>query len=383
MTHKPKILSVFGTRPEAIKMAPIVGRLKFCDEFESRVCVTAQHREMLDQVLTLFEIKPHFDLNLMRPGQALNELTASAIEQVGKVLTDYRPDILLVNGDTNTTMAATLAAYHLKIPVGHVEAGLRTGDIYSPWPEEINRKIVGTIATMHFAPTERAKANLIAENVSPNAIFVTGNTVVDSLLDTVRILNERVALSEEINSKFSFLSEKKIILVTGHRRESFGDGFNNICEALSIISKRGDVQIVYPVHPNPNIRDFVYKKLSGRKNIHLIDPLDYLPFIELMRRSYLIMTDSGGIQEEAPSLGKPVLVMRSVTERPEAIAAGTVKLVGTNADILISEVEKLLDCEEIYTKMSKAHNPYGDGKSAERIVAAVRTHLLNRESNNS
>lgn len=380
MNKKAKVMSVFGTRPEAIKMAPVVERLKRCEDLDARVCVTAQHRQMLDQVLDLFRIKPDYDLNLMRDGQGLSDLTAAAITRLSLVFADFQPDFLLVHGDTTTTMAATLAAYYQKIPVGHVEAGLRTGNIYSPWPEEINRKIVGAVANMHFAPTEQAKSNLIAENVSSDTIYVTGNTVVDSLLETIKILEKDKNAFNLVRGKFDYLLNKKVILVTGHRRESFGEGFEQICKALLKLSVRNDVQIVYPVHPNPNVKNIVREKLSGVSNIHLIDPLDYLPFVELMRRSHIILTDSGGIQEEAPSLGKPVLVMRSTTERPEAIEAGTVKLVGTDAKTLVAEVEQLLDRADVYAAMSQAHNPYGDGKAAERIVAAVRSYLLAQES---
>ena len=368
-----KLLTVFGTRPEAIKMLPLVDLLRQDKKIDSALCVTAQHRAMLDQVLNLFQVTPDYDLNLMKEGQDLTDITASVLINMREVINDFKPDRILVHGDTTTTIAVSLAAYYQKIPVGHVEAGLRTGDIYSPWPEEINRKLTGSIADLHFSPTEWAKDNLLKEGVDENKIFVTGNTVIDALL----IVKNKIGSDNEINrkfdDKFSYLDKnKKLILVTGHRRESFGDGFQNICSALANLAKRDDVEIVYPVHLNPNVQEPVKRILGGVENVHLIEPLDYLPFVYLMDRSYLILTDSGGIQEEAPSLGKPVLVMRDTTERPEAIKAGTVKLVGADINKIITEVEKLLDSEDDYRSMSFAHNPYGDGEASKRIVQAIR-----------
>lgn len=371
-----KILTVFGTRPEAIKMAPVVKRLQATDGLESLVCVTAQHREMLDQVLTLFEITPDFDLNIMQKQQGLNDVTCAVLIGLSDILTKQKPDVVLVHGDTTTTFAASLAAYYQKIPVGHVEAGLRTGNIYSPWPEEMNRRLTGNIATFHFAPTRKAKQNLLAENISENSIEVTGNTVVDALFDAIKLLDTNEAQSNQLKDQFSFLnSNKKLILVTGHRRENFGEGFESMCHAIDKISQRDDVQIIYPVHLNPNVQDPVNRLLGDKSNIELIQPQDYLPFVYLMRQSYLILTDSGGIQEEAPSLGKPVLVMRDTTERPEAVEAGTVKLVGTNYDAIVNETIKLLDSSKEYRAMSSRHNPYGDGNSAQRIADTLVNHF--------
>lgn len=368
-----KILTVFGTRPEAIKMAPLVKALENCPDIESKVCVTGQHREMLDQVLNLFDIKPDFDLDIMKQGQDLTDVTCAVLTGMREVLSNYKPDRILVHGDTTTTFGASLSAYYQQIPVGHVEAGLRTGNIYSPWPEEINRKLTGAITDLHFAPTGGSKQNLEKEGVSSRSIHVTGNTVIDSLLLIIKKLEQDADFSQELNNKFNFLdSKKRIILVTGHRRESFGDGFDEICCALNEISNMDNVQVVYPVHLNPNVREPVNRILSNCKNIHLIEPLDYLPFVYLMSRSYLILTDSGGIQEEAPSLGKPVLVMRDTTERPEAIQAGTVKLVGACKEKIISEVSQLLNSESMYQKMSLAHNPYGDGNACEKIISALK-----------
>ncbi|EJX1328841.1 UDP-N-acetylglucosamine 2-epimerase (non-hydrolyzing), partial [Vibrio parahaemolyticus] len=329
---KKKVLTVFGTRPEAIKMAPLVHALNSDSRFEAKCCVTAQHREMLDQVLELFDIKPDYDLNLMKVGQTLNDVSASILLELKPVLQDFKPDVVLVHGDTATTFSASLAAYYEQIEVGHVEAGLRTGNIYSPWPEEANRRLTGVLTKYHFAPTETSKNNLLKENVSSDDIHVTGNTVIDALLMVKNKIDKDESLNKSLASKFPFLdSEKKLILVTGHRRESFGGGFERICEALAITAREHpDAQIVYPVHLNPNVREPVNRILKGVDNIHLIEPQQYLPFVYLMNRAYIILTDSGGIQEEAPSLGKPVLVMRDTTERPEAVAAGTVKLVGTD-----------------------------------------------------
>jgi UDP-N-acetylglucosamine 2-epimerase (non-hydrolysing) len=372
--EKFRVLSVFGTRPEAIKMAPLVKALAVADDIDGRVCVTAQHREMLDQVLELFGITPEYDLNLMRPGQGLEDITAGVLHALSPVLDEFQPQLLLVHGDTGTTLAASLAAYYKKIPVGHVEAGLRTGNIWSPWPEEVNRKVAGAIAQLHFAPTEQSRRNLLAEAV-PNAnIEVTGNTVIDALLDVVDMLDKDSTRSEQFTAQFGLDPSKRLILVTGHRRESFGDGFLRICQALATLAAREDVEIVYPVHLNPNVKGPVEEHLSGFSNVHLIAPQDYLPFVYLMSRADVILTDSGGVQEEAPSLGKPVLVMRETTERPEAVDAGTVKLVGTDAELIVSEVSRLLDDRTAYEAMSFAHNPYGDGKAVDRILSRIRLY---------
>ncbi|MDN2479991.1 non-hydrolyzing UDP-N-acetylglucosamine 2-epimerase [Vibrio agarivorans] len=367
---KIKILTVFGTRPEAIKMAPLVHALSADERFESKCCVTAQHREMLDQVLELFSIVPDYDLNLMKPGQTLNEVTAQILIKLKPVLQGFKPDVVLVHGDTATTFAASLAAYYEQIAVGHVEAGLRTGDIYSPWPEEANRRLTGTLTKFHFAPTETSKQNLLEENFSENDISVTGNTVIDALLLVKEKIENDTKLNEELRGQFPFLDEsKKLILVTGHRRESFGGGFERICEALAITAKQHpEAQILYPMHLNPNVREPVNRILSGVDNVHLIEPQQYLPFVYLMTRANIILTDSGGIQEEAPSLGKPVLVMRDTTERPEAVQAGTVKLVGTEVDKIVSNLHVLLTDTQAYQQMSFAHNPYGDGKACQRIL---------------
>ena len=365
-----RILTVFGTRPEAIKMAPLVKALDKDSRFDAKVCVTAQHREMLDQVLDLFEITPDYDLNLMKAGQTLNDVTSKILLELKPILHDFKPDIVLVHGDTATTFSASLAAYYEQIAVGHVEAGLRTGNIYSPWPEEANRKLTGALTKYHFAPTETSKQNLLLENYSEEAITVTGNTVIDALLTVKDNIQRNKQLNKQISHEFSFIKEdSKVILVTGHRRESFGGGFERICQALGMVAKHHpEVQIIYPVHLNPNVREPVNRILQGIDNIHLIEPQQYLPFVYLMNRSSIILTDSGGIQEEAPSLGKPVLVMRDTTERPEAVAAGTVKLVGTDIDTIVTELEILLTSEEAYKEMSRAHNPYGDGKACERIL---------------
>ncbi len=364
-----KVLSVFGTRPEAIKMAPLVKALEQDHRFESLVCVTAQHREMLDQVLDIFDIKTDYDLDIMKSGQHLNGLTADILNGMRPVLQDSLPDVVLVHGDTSTTFAVSLAAYYEQIAVGHVEAGLRTGNIYSPWPEEVNRKLTGVLTKFHFAPTDSAKNNLLKEGYLNN-IFITGNTVVDALLDVREKILSNDTLLKEFESTFSFLDKnKRCILVTGHRRESFGHGFKRICEALALVAnKYPESQIVYPVHLNPNVQEPVKKYLKNIKNIYLIDPLQYLPFVYLMERSHLIITDSGGVQEEAPSLGKPVLVMRETTERPEAVSAGTVKLVGTDVKMIVDNVSLLMDNEVEYAEMSLAHNPYGDGQACTRIV---------------
>jgi UDP-N-acetylglucosamine 2-epimerase (non-hydrolysing) len=373
---KKRILTVFGTRPEAIKMAPLVHALAADCRFEAKVCVTAQHREMLDQVLELFEIMPDYDLNLMKAGQTLNEVTARILLELKPVLQAFKPDVVLVHGDTATTFAASLAAYYEQISVGHVEAGLRTGNIYSPWPEEGNRKLTGALTKYHFAPTATSQKNLFNENYAQENIFVTGNTVIDALLMVKEKIDHDVELNSTLASSFPMLEEaKKLILVTGHRRESFGGGFERICEALAITAKRyPNAQILYPMHLNPNVREPVNRILKGIDNIYLIEPQQYLPFIYLMTRAHIILTDSGGIQEEAPSLGKPVLVMRDTTERPEAVDAGTVKLVGTNVDVMTSAINELMDNEVAYKAMSFAHNPYGDGKTCERILDVLANH---------
>lgn len=364
-----KALIVFGTRPEAIKMAPVVKQMKAHFGGEVRVCVTAQHRQMLDQVLNLFGIVPEYDLNLMKQGQDLTDITANVLTALRGVLEGFLPDVVLVHGDTTTAFAASLAAYYKKIPVAHVEAGLRTGNRYSPWPEEMNRKLTGAIAAFHFAPTETSRENLLRESVAAGSIYVTGNTVIDALLDVVKKIDSDEDLKSGLEQQFSFLNpEKRTILITGHRRENFGKGFEEICHALASLATRGDVELVYPVHLNPNVQEPVRRLLGDIPNVHLIAPLDYLPFVYLMNRSYLIITDSGGVQEEAPSLGKPVLVIRDTTERPEAVDAGTVKLVGTDAEKICSETNLLLDNSAAYQRMAFAHNPYGDGCAAIRIV---------------
>lgn len=367
---KKKILTVFGTRPEAIKMAPLVHALAADDRFEAKCCVTAQHREMLDQVLELFEITPDYDLNLMKAGQTLNEVTARILLELKPVLEEFKPDVVLVHGDTATTFAASLAAYYEQIAVGHVEAGLRTGNIYSPWPEEGNRRLTGALTQYHFAPTQTSKENLLKENFNPEDISVTGNTVIDALLMVKDKIDSDKDLNETLSAQFPFLDDnKKLILVTGHRRESFGGGFERICESLAITAKaHPDAQILYPMHLNPNVREPVNRILAGIDNIHLIEPQQYLPFIYLMSRAHIILTDSGGIQEEAPSLGKPVLVMRDTTERPEAVEAGTVKLVGTDVDMIVENLNQLLTDTSAYQAMSFAHNPYGDGQACQRIL---------------
>lgn len=370
-----KILTVFGTRPEAIKMAPLVKALSAEPGFEAKVCVTAQHREMLDQVLSLFQIKPDFDLNIMKPGQDLYDITGRILTGIRDVLKEFKPDAVLVHGDTSTTFATALAAFYEQIPVGHVEAGLRTGNLYSPWPEEANRKLTGVLAKWHFAPTETSKQNLIKESVPAVDIEVTGNTVIDALL----IVRDEIRSNRELKNKykhqFNYLSdERKLVLVTGHRRENFGGGFERICESLAVLAAQyPEIDIVYPVHLNPNVQEPVNRLLKNLSNIHLIEPLDYEPFVYLMDRSYLILTDSGGIQEEAPSLGKPVLVMRDTTERPEAVLAGTVKLVGTDSEVIVENVVELINSKGAYDLMARAHNPYGDGSACSRIISKIKS----------
>lgn len=373
---KPTVLVVFGTRPEGIKMAPVVAALRRETSLDVKTCVTGQHREMLDQVLRLFDIKPDVDLAIMKSGQDLTDITSTILLKLRDVLAQIKPAIILVHGDTSTTFAASLAAFYARIPVAHVEAGLRTHNKYSPFPEEINRKLTAGLTDIHFAPTENAKSNLIAEGILETSIHVTGNTVIDALMETVKRIEASKELDNSLHREFDFLeTSKKTILVTGHRRENFGQGIKDICRALIEISQREDVQIVYPVHPNPNIQKPVEKLLSQYPNIHLIPPRDYLPFIHLLKRSYIILTDSGGIQEEAPSLGKPVLVMRDTTERPEAVLAGTVKLVGTSTDLIVKHATQLLDDPVLYESFSRKNNPYGDGQASKRIASVVSNFL--------
>ncbi len=366
-----RILVVFGTRPEAIKMFPVVHQLRATEGIETLVAVTAQHRELLDQVLDIAGILPDVDLDLMRPSQSLDELSSRILLSFGKVLDDLQPDRVLVHGDTLTTMVVSLSAYFRKIPVGHVEAGLRSGDIYSPWPEEVNRRATGVIADLHFAPTEGAAAALRAENTDPTRIHVTGNTVIDALLTTQGILRDRPQLGAGLDALAKRFAGKRIIAVTAHRRENFGPGMERIAAALRTLSAREDVGVIFPVHPNPNVRPVMEKILADRENVALIDPLDYPHFVRLQEMGDVILTDSGGVQEEAPSLGKPVLVMRDTTERPEGIAAGTAKLVATDTARIVSETVQLLDDQAAYAAMAQAQNPYGDGKAAERIARIV------------
>lgn len=373
-----KVMLVFGTRPEAIKMAPLVKAFEKSDAFKTIVCVTAQHRQMLDQVLDLFEITPDYDLDIMKPGQNLYEVTSNILLGLKDVLEEVAPDVVLVHGDTTTTLATSLAAFYQKIAVGHVEAGLRTTDIYSPWPEEGNRQVTGRLASYHFAPTEESKSNLLKENVDVENVIVTGNTVIDALVSVVSKIESDEVLEQRLqkviaDKGYRIDKSKKLVLVTGHRRENFGQGFLNICEALKEVALQNpDADIVYPVHLNPNVQKPVKELLSDVENVFLIDPLDYEPFVYLMHSSYFILTDSGGIQEEAPSLGKPVLVMRDTTERPEAVKAGTVRLVGTDKQKIVDSCQALFENEEIYHTMSKSHNPYGDGKACERIVEFLK-----------
>ena len=384
-----KILLVFGTRPEAIKMAPLVKKLQeMPEEFQTVVCVTGQHREMLDQVLRLFDITPEYDLNIMKPNQDLYEITSRILLGMRDVLREVQPDIVLVHGDTTTSMAAALAAFYQQIPVGHVEAGLRTGNIYSPWPEEMNRLITGRITTHHFSPTPLAKENLLREHVDEKQIIVTGNTVIDALQMVVKRLAEDKALANEVAAKIDQMGydvqrldgNRRMVLITGHRRENFGEGFLNICHAIKHLAEQyKDVDFVYPMHLNPNVRKPVLEILGEKtENVFLLEPLDYLPFVYMMQHSTLILTDSGGVQEEAPGLGKPVLVMRDTTERPEAVEAGTVLLVGTNRDKIEQGVSMLLDDAETYRRMSEAVNPYGDGLACERIAKRLGERLKAR-----
>lgn len=370
-----KILLVFGTRPEAIKMAPLIREFKkYPDLFELRICVTAQHREMLDQVLDIFNVRPDYDLNIMKLGQGLYDITSAVLLGMKKVLQDFKPDIVFVHGDTTTAFVSSLAAFYEKIEIAHIEAGLRTNNIYSPWPEEANRTLLSKLAKYHFAPTQTSKKNLLQENVPKENILITGNTVIDALFIVLKNIKEdnmlRDRLENEIKkSSYNISKNKKIVLVTGHRRESFGEGFTNICNALKEIALQNqDIDIVYPVHLNPNVQKQVHKVLKNIDNVYLIKPLGYQAFVYLMYSSYIILTDSGGIQEEGPSLGKPVLVMRDTTEREEAVEANTVKLVGTNKERIIEATQKLLSDKNCYNIMSKAQNPYGDGTASEKIV---------------
>lgn len=367
-----KVMVVFGTRPEAIKMAPVVLALKAVEGIEVLVAVTAQHRRMLDQVLELFDIVPDDDLDIMQPGQTLPGLFSRMLAGMSALLEHRRPDLVLVHGDTSTTFAAALAAFYTRIPVWHVEAGLRTGDMQAPWPEEANRRLTAPLSSRHFAPTERARQNLLAEGVADHAIHVTGNTVIDALLQVEARLEHDPALRDAVATQLPVAADgKRLILVTGHRRENFGAGFEDLCSGLRRLALRGDTEICYPVHLNPSVQEPVNRILGGLPSVHLLPPLDYLPFVEMMRRCSLIITDSGGIQEEAPSLGKPVLVMRETTERPEAVESGTVRLVGTSADRIYDEASRLLDDPQAYRRMSLAHNPYGDGRAAGRIAEIV------------
>ena len=367
-----KVMVVFGTRPEAIKMAPVVKALKAEPSLEVKVCVTAQHRQMLDQVMDIFGLTADFDLNVMAPNQTLGDVTCKVLKGIEGVFAQWKPDMILVQGDTTTVMAAALAAFYHKIEIGHVEAGLRTGNLYSPWPEEANRLLAGCLATQHYAPTPRSRDNLLKENKDPNSVFVTGNTVIDALHEAVRIMDDDAELKTRLAAQFSFLDpQKRLVLVTGHRRENFGGGFVNICNAIKRVASRPDVQVVYPMHMNPNVRKPVNDILGGLSNVHLIEPLDYLSFLYMMRQSYIIMTDSGGVQEEAPSLGKPVIVMRDTTERPEAVDAGTVILAGTETETMASAAERLLDDAVFYDKMAHAINPYGDGLASKRIAEII------------
>jgi UDP-N-acetylglucosamine 2-epimerase (non-hydrolysing) len=369
ITMKMKLLIVFGTRPEAIKMAPLVKALEKSPQLEVKVCVTAQHRQMLDQVLHLFDITPDFDLNLMRPGQTLTQLTCNILQGMEGVFAQYKPDWVLVHGDTSTTLGTSLAAYYQQVGVAHVEAGLRTHNLYSPWPEEANRQLTGRLASLHFAPTAQAQTNLLQEGVNAATVQITGNTVIDALLSVSQRLDSDATLNRVLAEQFPYLDDtKRLVLVTGHRRENFGAGFECMCHALCDIAAQPNVLVVYPVHLNPNVQEPVQRILGGVSNVHLIAPLDYLPFVYLMKRTHIILTDSGGIQEEAPSLGKPVLVMRETTERPEAVAAGTVRLVGTDRNKIVSETLNLLNDEATYQQMAYAHNPYGDGQACHRIL---------------
>lgn len=370
-SDKSRVVVTFGTRPEAIKMFPVVFALRETGLFDVKVVVTAQHRELLDSVLALAGIRPDLDLNLMQPNQSLDALSARILTRFGEALDTLRPDRVLVHGDTLTTMMATLACYFRRIPVGHVEAGLRSGNIYSPWPEEVNRKVTGVVADLHFAPTDTAAAALRAENVDESLIHVTGNTVVDALLHARQMLAANPSLAPAITPLRERFAGRRIIAVTAHRRENFGAGMQGIADALQRLAARDDIAIIFPLHPNPNVADVMRPALRSHPNIALLEPLDYLDFVAMMEASEIVLSDSGGIQEEAPSLGKPVLVMRDTTERPEGVSAGTARLVGTDSDTILAEAERLLDSPTAYQKMARAHNPYGDGRAARRIAALI------------
>lgn len=376
MADTKKVMVVFGTRPEAIKMAPLVHALQAHPDLEPQVIVTAQHRQMLDQVLDIFAIAPDADLNIMQPGQTLSDVTARIVQGLPPIFEQFKPDIVLVHGDTSTTLATALAAFYARIPVGHVEAGLRTGNMQAPWPEEMNRRLTSPLSTLHFAPTAGSRENLLREGIADESIHVTGNTVIDALLQVDSRIRADEGLRASMQARFPFLDPtKRLLLVTGHRRENFGDGFERICRALAAIASRDDVQVVYPVHLNPNVQEPVRRHLSSHDNVYLIEPQDYLPFVYLMQQAHLILTDSGGVQEEAPSLGKPVLVMRDTTERPEAVIAGTVRLVGTDDLRITAELNGLFDNDLEYQQMSEAHNPYGDGRACGRIANAIAESL--------
>ncbi|MHB1102390.1 MAG: non-hydrolyzing UDP-N-acetylglucosamine 2-epimerase [Devosia sp.] len=375
-TRRLRLLIVFGTRPEALKCFPVARAALGEPLLHTEICVTAQHREMVDQVIALTGLPVTYDLNIMQPGQTLFDITARVLTGMAQVLDAAKPDMVMVQGDTTTAMTAALAAFYKRIPVAHIEAGLRSHNILSPWPEELNRKVVGDVASFHFAPTPEARDNLIAEGKDPKSVFVTGNTVIDTLLHFSRRLDEDADLAEEFASRFAFLDPgKKLVLATSHRRENFDGGIDRICVALKALAGRGDVQIVYPVHPNPKVREIVHAALGEVDNIELIEPQDYLPFVYLLKRAYLVLTDSGGVQEEAPSLGKPVLVMRENTERPEGVAAGTARLVGTDIDAILGNANRLLDDAAAYSRMSERHNPYGDGQASARILEELLRHV--------
>lgn len=367
-----KVLTVFGTRPEAIKLAPVIRALRWCDGICSVTCATGQHREMLDQVLKVFDIVPDYDLSVMTRGQSLSDVTSSVLHGVDDVIRKEKPDRVLVQGDTTTALAASLSAFYNKVPVGHVEAGLRSGDIHQPWPEEINRRLTDQIADILFAPTAKAKAALECEGLTGRHVLVTGNTVVDALLDVLELIGASPSLRDSLSAQFHFLDpRKRLVLVTGHRRESFGDGMRRICRALALLASRPDIELLYPVHLNENVRRPVNELLAGLPTVHLIEPVEYVPFCYLMSRAHIILTDSGGIQEEAPSLRKPLLVMREVTERPEGVEMGVAQLVGTDTDRIVQSVTRLLDDTQAYAAMSTGNNPYGDGQAARRICEAL------------
>lgn len=375
-----KVMTVFGTRPEAIKMAPLVKALANSDKLHSVVCSTGQHREMLSQVVSLFGLRVDHDLAIMKPGQTLTEITASILLELKLVLEREKPDWVLVHGDTTTAVASALAAFYARTRIGHVEAGLRSFDMMRPWPEEMNRSVIDRISDVMFAPTTSSRDNLLKEGLSADRVLVTGNTVIDALIDVAGRLQDDPVLRTGMEEAFAaFDPNKRMILVTGHRRESFGDGFEMICQALSKLSERDDIEIVYPVHLNPNVREPVHRLLAGKSNVHLIEPQPYLEFIYLMTRAHIILTDSGGVQEEGPSLGKPVLVMRDVTERPEAVEAGTVELVGTDRERIVRSVTRLLDDPSRYAAFARAHNPYGDGLAAKRIVDFLEAEVATNE----